>query len=212
MLTLIQVLGEPATGKTTLMRAFIESLGHSTGEVRNNIGPDGRHFNYARGRLYPAARTIVMGIYDGAQTDGTDRLGLNTQPPMLKLLADLVQTPAYDGWSLVCEGDRFANLSFAREARAICPIVQVMLVASPETLAHRHILRADRQTEKWLQGRRTKMATILRECNVVCLVNQTFPHMLRNVHILQHLTNNCSCSVPPDGLPALPVAAHGARE
>lgn len=207
MIRVVQVLGEPATGKTTLMRSILAELGPADGEVKNNIGPDGRHFNYARGTRYPRSRAIVMGIYDGKRTDGTDRLGLNTQPPMIQLLTMLAQDSEYDEWTVLIEGDRFANLSFVRALRAICPAAYVMLTATQSVLNARHIGRGDTQTEVWLAGRRTKMQSLLSETDPLILLSASMTHLLKNAHTLLHLIGDCNCETPPHADPPIAFTA-----
>lgn len=201
MIKLIQVLGEPASGKTTVMHAFIKALGERDGELRHNIGTNGQTLNYVRGGQYGAAQVIVMGIYDGSITDGTDRFGLNTQPAMLRFLELLAQDSKYDGWTVVLEGDRFANISFIEASRLICPTTHLVLVVEPSVLEHRHTVRGDKQNPVWLRGRATKNRKLIEYAMPTALPNQTFVHMLRNTHVLLHLVGQCQCATPPEGLP-----------
>lgn len=209
MVKMIQVLGEPASGKTTVMRALIDALGKCDGELRHNLGPDGRHFNYVRGKRFPDARVIVMGIYDGSITDGTDRFGLNTQPAMLGFLEILARDPQYDDWTVVLEGDRFANVAFAEAARALCPVTHLVLTVEPSVLEHRHLVRGDKQNAVWLRGRATKNNKLVEHTLATVLPNQTFVHMLRNTHILLHLVSQCQCATPPEGLPLTNTTSSG---
>lgn len=180
----VYLLGEPAVGKSSVMRTLISHLGPRGLEVRTNLGLDGRHFNYARGFCYPQAKAIIMGLYDGKVNDGTDRLGLNTSPPMVRLLMHLSVHPTLRNWTVFMEGDRCANRKFIDEVSQFTSIQFYLLTASPETLAERHVLRGDTQTAKWLEGRQTKLKNILSTVDATVIENIADHHIGKATSIL----------------------------
>jgi hypothetical protein len=161
MLKVTMLFGEPAVGKTSIVREVIKYLGPSAGEVKSNIGLDGRHFNFARGLAYPKHNVIVMGLYSGEKNDGTDRLGLNTSPPMLNLLDRLQKYPPLSDWNVLIEGDRCANATFIDTAASLVDLRLFNVWTDTDELVRRHRSRNDTQTTVWLNGRATKVRNLV---------------------------------------------------
>ena len=95
---LVGVIGEPATGKTALMRAILERLGDDY---------EGFKFGLLRGRKY-VGELYVLGIYRAGELfAGTDRLSMAVQPFAIKFLKVIPATA-----TVVFEGDRLTREGF----------------------------------------------------------------------------------------------------
>lgn len=165
MITVVGIGGEPATGKTTLMREAMTVLGEST------------EFKYklCRGHKFTAAKVLVLGIYDGTKFAGTDRLSMAVQPDAVALVEKMSHTPSYNGWTLLYEGDRLFNSSFIQAVANIAPHRFYLLTASDEQKEQRHLKRQDSQPAKWLAGRATKCKNITEQCAFVMKLRNETP-------------------------------------
>jgi broad-specificity NMP kinase len=149
----IAVGGEPATGKTTLMREF-KNL-HTTAPFK---------YGQVKGEYNKDMNLYFIGVFDGSTFEGTDRLSMSVQPDFIKFL----------NWCdgvVIFEGDRLFNQSlFTLEF----PFVKVVLRADKETLITRHNKRGDSQTETFLKSKRTKINNILdKNPDVLVLKSET---------------------------------------
>lgn len=139
---IIAIGGEPATGKSTLMRRVLVALG------------PGAPFRVGLVRGTRHRRAVVLGLYPYKETfGGTDRLSMAVQPDALRFLS------ANAGKRLVVlfEGDRLFNLSFLTAALRLAPESRLfLLTAPPGALSERHRRRADSQSDAFLKGRATK--------------------------------------------------------
>jgi hypothetical protein len=151
MIRVVFLLGAPATGKTTITLRVLQALGTPGTNIK---------FHEVWGRLYPDARVIVLGKYDGSIHSGTDKLALHTQPQAIQLLQKLNDRDDFDGWHIFIEGDRYANASFITAVQAFSPLALYALDVSPESIIARHALRSDRQNASWVAGRVTKVSRL----------------------------------------------------
>ena len=154
---LIGVIGEPATGKTTLLRYVLQRLGN-----------DYQPFKFGRllyGRQYKGG-LYVLGIYADNETfGGTDRLSMAVQPVAIRFL-NKVPTNAV----VLFEGDRLTRVGFLGAAGR--DRLRLFLVeASPQEKLRRHRARRDTQSVQFHRSR----ATLIRR------ISDTFPvDRLRN--------------------------------
>jgi hypothetical protein len=169
--------GEPATGKTTLMRKLIAKLGPVQ---PSSVG-------LLRYLLFPSTKVIVLGVYESTATfAGTDALSMGVAPHALEVLSACSHEPFYDGWRIVWEGDRLFSLKLIREVASL-PQVRphwYLLQASEPVLAQRHLDRHDNQTATWLKGRRTKYQNLLTYSDMVVLTNDTVEQQEANLALL----------------------------
>src|SRR5689334_14444069 len=108
MLRVVGVGGMPASGKTTLFRAFME--GGFWVQVKQKL------VVYSEDAL---RRTVVLGDYSDGTFGGTDKLSMAVQPQAVELLRDWASDPLREGYSVLFEGDRLFNASFIREVAAL---------------------------------------------------------------------------------------------
>ena len=141
----IGIGGEPATGKSTLMQAFLRRLpSGSMTEFR---------FGKVRGRFYRSLDLYLIGVYDGKPFPGTDRLSMAVQPDFEALMA---QCQA-EHMSILFEGDRlFILKNFEKAEELGFQVTALFLEATKPALDQRHKDRGDNQSEQFLASRATK--------------------------------------------------------
>jgi hypothetical protein len=173
---LIYLIGEPATGKSTVLRAFLQEY------------PPQAAWQFGKLRGLTCANGLyVLGIYDGRPFGGTDRLSMAVQP-------DAVQFLSWAGQQakpivIIGEGDRLANRKFFSAAEAVGQVNVLYLYADPATLQARHASRADTQDAQWLLGRRTKTLRLAERCDVERFQHETPQDTIRVVARLRELSN-----------------------
>lgn len=144
MLRCVAVGGEPATGKTTMMKNVYSALD----------GAMNLKYGLVRGHVSKSQNLSLMGIYNEEGTFlGTDRLSMAVNKDFQTFVR---KTDRH----LIFEGDRLFskdNLSLIKQRFETRIVV---LKAREETLHERHILRGDTQSETFLRGRKTKIQNI----------------------------------------------------
>lgn len=152
MLKVIAIGGEPATGKTTLVKRFIKESRLEFKRIR-----EGKLLDL----LYNEESDIyVLGIYEeGLGTfQGTDKLSMAVQPDAISFFDNL------KNGKVIFEGDRLFNsklLSYLSEKFPGEDLKILVLVASDKTLNERHIYRKDNQDDTFKNSRKTKIRNIL---------------------------------------------------
>ena len=149
---IICLIGEPASGKTTLMKSIMLELGDMAFESK----PFSYHYN---------DKFIVLGKYDTGVFQGTDKLSMAVQPKAIefvKLHKDKI---------ILLEGDRLGNLSFFVEIKKTHELHIFCIVADEKIKESRHIARGDKQSPKFKKSKRTKIANILKAENCLALEN-----------------------------------------
>jgi dephospho-CoA kinase len=153
---IIGYIGEPATGKSTLMRSIMAGLGEGT-LVKEGV---------VVYHLFPETQSIVLGIYDGQVFSGTDRLSKAVGPKFRAWLTNLAANREYEDFTIYWEGERFSNAPSLEHMYATCPTTIYLLEADSETLEQRHKAR-DNQNETWLKGMKTRVRNLAEKFPVV---------------------------------------------
>jgi site-specific DNA-cytosine methylase len=138
--------GLPATGKSTLMKAFLKQSG-----TWETVKPaKGLKALYNKG-----LDCYILGEYvDGEKFPGTDRLDMAIQPVALNFLSE---TKSH----VIFEGDRLFNFSFLEALDHLGASLQILeIVSSAEVLKARHKKRKDNQDDKFLKAKQTKIRNI----------------------------------------------------
>ena len=142
----LAINGLPATGKSTLMKAFVKGSGKWTSATP------------AKGlkALYnKQLDCYILGEYvDGEDFPGTDRLDMAIQPVALSFRSKTKS-------NVIFEGDRLFNSTFLEPLDELGVSLQIIeIVASEEVLKARHKKRKDKQTEVFIKAKRTKIRNI----------------------------------------------------
>lgn len=143
--------GEPATGKSTIMKYF---LGEGFKPIR---------FGLVYGYINYDKKLVVIGKYEkDNKFPGTDKLSMAVQPHFMKFLEKLNLEHKYNGMSILFEGDRLFNNKAITEIKAKKYKSKfIVLKVSEDVVEFRHKDRKDTQSEIFIKGRRTKYKNIL---------------------------------------------------
>lgn len=144
------LIGEPATGKSTIARTLVEGLSLSVPFKQGLVF----------GTHHPRDRVIVFGNYPiGEIYGGTDRFSMAAQPSAISYLQQLQEDP--HNWSVFFEGDRLGTLTFLKFCKEIAGEFRLFKTEVRESIIQqRHIDRRDTQSETFLKGRKTKISNI----------------------------------------------------
>jgi hypothetical protein len=145
---IIGLCGEPASGKSTIMRAFISNL-KGTGTVKKE--------GLVVYTEYPEDKVIVAGIYDDAVFSGTDRTAKSCGPKYREWLDAKNADPVYTSWTFYFEGERFSNSKFFDFFfNEFLDLTIYYLQCDETTLDARNANRSN-QNPSWRKGMRTRM-------------------------------------------------------
>lgn len=170
MKRIIAVIGRPGTGKSTLIRHFMEPGSLAPSPEDWPLEKFGllqyHHAGFARGEY-------VLGNYaDPAETfPGTDRLSMAVAPEALRWMLG-----QWDGRSILFEGDRLGNASTLRTL-SLDPgiLLRIIHLSVPDhELERRYMLRGSAQSRRVLASRATKVANICANPNLHPLVRSRF--------------------------------------
>ena len=144
------ILGLPASGKTSLMKRVIKTLGENKVlKIKTLVFHE-----------FKQHKCIVLGKYLGEEFEGTDRLSMSVQPIAVKVMEMWAKEKAKN-WTALFEGDRLGTLSFLEALKSMDIKLKIfMLKVDGDELDERHKERGDTQGETWLKGRMTKLANI----------------------------------------------------
>ncbi len=156
---ILGIIGEPATGKSTLMRAVIRGL--------QGQGYEHKFLKLMRVTYWPDSKTVVLGVYPPGETfGGTDRLSMAVQADAEMFMYNITQHGGRGtDFTVMFEGDRLGNAKFLKFCKEL-PNVQCMFFALRAPLGElekRHSSRVDFQSEVWLKGRRSKVNRLIEE-------------------------------------------------
>lgn len=157
----IGIGGEPATGKSTVMKKVISQLGDGLFLKSDTLA-------YT---LHNRYNVVVLGYYEmGVTFGGTDRLPMNVQPVAEKWMKLFSQGLHKDSVVLF-EGDRLFNSSFLAYIQSLGDNNVFIVLNSKEDIKKARHAQRDNQNETWLKGRVTKIANIVKAFPVVQLDN-----------------------------------------
>lgn len=158
------IIGEPATGKTTLVRRL---MAFQAWQFRN-LKWVPHHINLQRD-------SIILGDYSDKDETyaGTDRLSMAVQPHARKWIKD------HSIRHFLLEGDRLGNLKFIAELVADGHDVKVIrLMADSATRSLRGAVQNRTQDRKFLKSRETKLINMSRELSTMAGIGyQEIPHV-----------------------------------
>jgi hypothetical protein len=162
---LIGIIGEPATGKTALMRSILRRLGLEYMKFK---------FGLLRGRAYTRDR-YVLGLYNDHEIfAGTDKLSMAVYGDAIKFLKTRPATA-----TVAFEGDRLTRHNFLSSV-TYDELQLFHIVCSEDERDRRHKARGDTQPRSFTQSRRTLIAGILARYKAIELSNETAGELERN--------------------------------
>jgi hypothetical protein len=150
MKKLIAIGGLPATGKSTIMKKFMEGLEWTREEPRKLVVT-----------MYNKKHDLhIVGDYSDPEEKfpGLDRLSMAVQPEAIKWIQETKS-------NILFEGDRLFTGSFLEAAAQLVDLSYLELkilfiTADPLIVESRHKDRGDSQSEKFIKSRDTKLDNI----------------------------------------------------
>ena len=156
--------GEPASGKSTVMREFISRLGEGTVKKEGLVV-------YTE---YPDDKVFIAGKYEeGAVFSGTDATTKSCGPKYREWLFNKINDVEYFDWRFYAEGERFSNSKFFDFFVNECPDITLYLLEADETTLNERNASRSNQNPVWRKGMATRMRN-LRENYSVEVVKQGF--------------------------------------
>ena len=154
---LIGIVGMPGTGKTTLMRQWIE--------MREWVKDTPLKLLDTMVNAESSIR--LFGKYEeGEVFAGTDRLSMAVQPAMQEWIAS-------HNCNVLFEGDRIFNQSFLEFCMGLPVDLQVVYLKVPQDmLTQRYADRGSDQSETFLKGRATKYNNILSNFELMSYITE----------------------------------------
>ena len=145
MKKIMAISGIPGTGKTTLLKKFMEMYEWERVEPLKML-----HALYCR-----KMNLFVLGKYEPDEIySGTDTLGMNIQP----VATEFVKTTKSN---ILFEGDRLTNCKFFDHILQLeTDFSIIILSANKEIVQDRYKIRGSNQSEIFLKGRQTKINNI----------------------------------------------------
>jgi len=160
---IIGLIGEPASGKSTVMRNLIAGLG--LGEVVKE--------GLVVYTVFAKKRVIVAGIYDEQVFSGTDRLSKGCGPKYREWLTARSENSEYDDWVFYWEGERFSNSKFFDYFQEYNGDVTIYYLECDEAMLNDRNANRSNQNASWRKGMKTRM-TNLKNNYPVKVVQQGF--------------------------------------
>lgn len=149
------IIGEPCTGKSTIMKALLASAPF---DYRSDQGLPRHEERYCKDPL--GERIVVFGRYDDLQHQfpGTDRLSMGIKPIAMEHAHDY----GHRGWHVVWEGARLGHGKTILDMQAMGFEVRlgVTIVDGPELMARRALERS--QSENMLKRQGTLVHNLVK--------------------------------------------------
>ena len=138
----VAIGGEPATGKTTLVK-----------EILKDQQMQDYKFGLLRGHLLESLNLLVLGIYNNDTFCGTDKLSMAVNSHFLKFLQITKR-------NFLFEGDRLFSKNNLEYINKLHETKVLILENDKKTLDNRHLSRKDNQSVIFKKGRKTKILNI----------------------------------------------------
>ena len=152
-INVIGYIGEPAAGKSTIMRGHLADFRSRSAERFVKVP-------YICYHEFPDAKAIIMGIYDEGVFSGTDRLAKTAPPKFREWISALNEDPEFEGYTVYWEGERFSNNPTLDHLFKNVKTTIFHVSAPPEVLHARHAER-DNQNATWLKGMATRIRKLV---------------------------------------------------
>tara|TARA_R100000655_G_scaffold7920_5_gene21128 strand:+ start:2669 stop:3241 length:573 start_codon:yes stop_codon:yes gene_type:complete len=162
MLKVTAIGGEPATGKSYIVKKIISE---------NNLSDTFMWGKLVRG--IKNDKISVLGIYGDSQDifPGTDKLSMAVQPEVIQYIK--LEATRNSLEHIIFEGDRLFKSSLFEIIKNDVDFRIVVIKCDEEVKEQRHIKRKDEQNEKWLNSRKTAVNNIVNNYNHFLKLNNT---------------------------------------
>jgi ABC-type dipeptide/oligopeptide/nickel transport system ATPase component len=148
---IIGLIGEPASGKSTVMRNFISTLGEGL-VVKEGL------VVYT---LYKDEKVIFAGKYEpGVTFCGTDTLSKGCGPKYREWIQTMNTNPLYDDFTFYFEGERFSNSKFFDFFFKDCPNVKIFYLEADDSVLEERNKNRSNQNDSWRKGMRTRIMNL----------------------------------------------------
>ncbi len=142
--------GIPGTGKTTLMNAIMKNIAddwvaEKPADLLDSIYSKSRD-TYVFGKYSP--------YYDAeGYAQGTDKLSMAVQPKAIEFIKETKS-------NILFEGDRLFTASLLEVCVELTDVETTIIILSADDIEKRYAERGSEQSEKFIQGRKTKYDNI----------------------------------------------------
>lgn len=171
---LVSIIGEPASGKTTLMKEIIAKT------------ENWQHLKYKKLRMMmnKKRKVFIFGIYGSEGIfQGTDLLSMAVQPDAIEFVRKY--SSKYPDAVFLTEGDRLNNQKFYNAIKDLKIKHKIFcLSVDPEIKRLRHIQRNDTQSDRFKQAIKTKITNIKANNKVTELNNGNLDMMHDNIEVI----------------------------
>ena len=149
---IIGLIGEPAAGKSTVMKSLISKLGPS------EIVKEGLVV-YTK---YPDDKVLIAGKYEeGVTFCGTDTLSKGCGPKYREWLQAAQADQFFDDYTFYFEGERFSNSKFFDFFfSSECKDVTIYYLEADENVLNERNAARSNQNDSWRKGMRTRMLNL----------------------------------------------------
>ena len=144
-------IGEPGTGKTTLMRSILA-------EYRKVEQDEWVKEGLVTYHLFVKQKIIILGKYDDGVFAGTDTWSKGVGPKFRQWLLD--NASKYEDYGVFGEGERLSNNPNLDAMFATGKMKLVCLKVSEKELKRRRAARNNTQSPSWMKGMRTRIANL----------------------------------------------------
>ena len=154
-LKVVAIGGAPGSGKTALMRAWMQNWARQTRSVWDK--------KYSDVKLVPfmqSGNLVVLGKYDEDEVfGGTDQISMAAQPRAVEFLEHWSKCECSP--TIIFEGDRLFNASFLEHCVDRYDTTILYLDTDRGLREQRYKSRGSHQSPTWLAGRESKISNVL---------------------------------------------------